>query len=298
MAKKLMIFGGGGFVGENMALVAKEKGWQVTICDCFSRSGPTGVAWQVADITKESAVEEVIAATRPDGVVNLAAIADVDKAEREKELARQVNVEGARNVATNCAKRRVKLVFFSSDAVFDGKGNLYTEADAPHPINYYGTTKAEAEKAVFAAHPGAIVVRISLVMGFPITGGNSFFDGLEKKLREGKTIPCPLNEVRTPVDVFTLSECVLELLESNYTGVMHIGATNHINRYELTKKVAKALGFSESLVQQSSGEPVPGRAPRHRNGIISVAKAQQFLKTRLLTVDEGISRAINQRRGQ
>lgn len=296
MSKKLMIFGGSGFVGGNMTKIAQKKGWKVYIADSFFRPGLDDVEWITVNITDKAAVAKAIEEVMPDAVVNVAAIADVDKAEQEKDLAWNVNVEGARNIAENCAKNKIKYVFFSSDAVFDGEGSGYTEEDQPKPVNYYGETKAEAEKAVLGAHPGAVVIRISLVIGLPVTGGNSFFGGLESKLKEGKEVLCPVNEVRTPIDVLTLCESVLELSENDYTGILHIGATDFINRFELTKKAAVMMGFDVNLVKLQSAEDVkPGRAPRHVNGIISVKKAQAVLKTKMLSVEQGIERAIKQR---
>lgn len=294
--KGILLFGGGGFVGGNIASVAKAEGWQVYVAGRTYRSGVEGADWRIVDITEKDAVDRVIEEVKPDAVVNVAAIASIDRAEREQELAWQVNVEGAKHIAEICAKRSIKYVFFSSDAVFDGKGSVYTEEDELNPVNYYGYTKAEAERVILKAHPGAVTIRISLVMGFPVTGGNSFFADLESKLKDGKTILCPIDEVRTPVDVITLSECVLELAENDFSGVLHVGSTDSINRYDLTKKLAKRMSFDEGLVVPlDSHESRSGRAPRHKNGIISVSKAQKALRTRLFGVDEGIDRAFKER---
>ena len=296
MAKKLMIFGGSGFVGGNMAKMAHNLGWKVHIADCFYRPGIDEAEWKTVDITDRECVKKVIEEVNPNAVVNVAAVADIDKAERDRELAWKVNVEGATNLALGCAKQGIRYVFFSSDAVFSGKATMYTEEDLPDPINYYGRTKAEAEKAVLLVHPEAVVVRISLVLGFPVTGGNAFFANLEKKLKEGSSVPCAVDEIRTPVDVLTLCECILELCDSSFKGILHIGATNSVNRYELAKKAAVLMGFDENLIiEQATQDAIPARAPRHKNGIISVSKAQGILKTKLLDADETIRRAIRER---
>ena len=293
MAKKLIIFGGSGFVGGNLTSVATAGGWEVTIAD--SRPGGN-VGWRQVNITDPVAVGAVIEEIHPDAVVNVAAIADVDLAEQNRELAYQVNVEGARSIAISCAELSIPYVFFSSDAVFDGEGTGYTEADLPHPTNYYGQTKAEAEAAVLKAHPGAAVVRISLVLGYPVESGNSFFASLEGKLKEGKPLLTPTYEIRTPIDVITLSECVLELAQNGYAGLLHLGATDSISRYDLSKKLAFAMGFDEGLIQaQEQPADKPGRAPRHKNGIIDVAKAQRVLRTPLLSTSETIRRAFAER---
>jgi len=292
MSKKLLIFGGSGFVGGNMELIAKQKGWQVVIAD--NRPVPEA-EYQLVDITNKDSVEKLIGDINPTAVVNVAAIADIDLAEREKELAYKVNVGGAKNIADSCASHGIRYVFFSSDAVFDGERSIYVEDDPHGPVNYYGVTKMEAEKAVLQALPNAAIIRISLVLGYPIQSGNSFFANLQSKLKEGKDIPTPTYEIRTPVDVYTLSECVLELCENGFSGILHLGATDSISRYDLTRELTRRMGYDEKIIRpQTSPEAKPGRAARHKNGIISVAKAQGLLKTKLLSTAKSIQRAFDQ----
>lgn len=288
--KSLMIFGGSGFVGGNLANRALHTGWRVTVADM--RPGPVG-DWRQADITSAAEVQTLVEESRPDAVVNVAAVADIDLAEREKDLAWRINVDGARNVALACASRGIPYVFFSSDAVFSGDESGYRETDPCAPVNYYGMTKLEAERAVLAVHPHAVVIRISLVLGYPLADGNSFFASLEKKLKEGKPVQAPTYEVRTPLDVLTLSECVLELCQNGYSGLLHLGATDWINRYDLSRLLARRMGFDENLVQPQAITDIPaGRAPRHQNGILIVDRARGLLRTPLLSTVEGVERAF------
>jgi dTDP-4-dehydrorhamnose reductase len=305
LPRTLALFGGGGFVGGNLALAALRQGWTVHIVDSLELPGVPGVCWHRADITEAAAVGALLDQLRPGAIVDLAAVADIDRAERERDLAWAVNVEAARVIASASAALGSAFLYFSSDAVFAGTAAKYTEEDPPSPVNYYGRTKAEGERAVLAAYPGAGIVRISLALGFPVTGGNSFFAALEAGLRAGKEITAPSDEVRTPVDVSTLSECVLELLGMRHAGVIHIGSTDSIDRATLTRKAAALMGFPDAriIVQPAAAQPIaaqlagskPGRAPRHKNGIISVAKAQRLLRTPLLTAEQSIRRAIVQR---
>jgi dTDP-4-dehydrorhamnose reductase len=293
MSKKLVIFGGKGFVGENLMKIAQGLGWEVFVADVDPdmRAGFLQV-----NITDQAAIDQLVETLLPTAIVNVAAIADIDRAEREKDLAYQVNVQGARSIAESCARRGIRYVFFSSDAVFDGEGSQYSEDDPQHPVNYYGQTKAEAEQAVLQTCPTAAVVRISLVLGYPVVSGNAFFANLESKLREKQPVSAPTYEIRTPVDVITLTECVLELCSNDFCGVLHIGTTDSISRYDLSVDVARRMGFVQDFIQpQLAPEAKPGRAPRHKNGIINVAKAQRILKTRLLSTQESIQRAFNER---
>jgi dTDP-4-dehydrorhamnose reductase len=294
--KKILIFGGGGFVGGNLASVAHHLGWEVFVANRTLKPGLDFATWNRVDITADAAVASTIDTIRPDLVVNLAALAAIDTAEVERELAWAINVQGAKNVTSCCAANGIRNIYFSSDAVFDGEAASYLENSQPDPVNYYGQTKAEAEKVVLEIDPNAIVVRISLVLGFPVTEGNAFFAGLAAKLEAGQEVPTPKDEVRTPVDVITLSEAVLELAESDFSGIIHIGSTDSIDRFSLTCKIVQKMGYpADCVVGPARDDTHPDRAARHRNGVIAVTKAQKLLTIKLLRVDESILRAFEDR---
>ncbi len=296
MKKKILIFGGGGFVGGNLATIAHRQGWEVYIADRAIKPGLNFAKWKSVDVTDLPAVRRVIQETAPDAVVNLAAMAAIDKAERERELAWAINVTGAKNVAECCAAEGIRNIYFSSDAVFDGEASSYTEESPLAPVNYYGQTKAEGERAVLAADPKSVVIRISLVLGYPVTGGNAFFAGLAAKLKTGNEILAPKEEVRTPVDVITLSACVLELTENDFSGIIHLGSTSFIDRYSLARKIVQQMGHApDCVILPNSQEIQTERAARHRNGIIEVTKAEALLTTKLLGADESIQRAFDDR---
>jgi dTDP-4-dehydrorhamnose reductase len=296
MGGRLLIFGGGGFVGGNLAAVALSRGWEVHIADRGTGRAIPVASWQALDVTQAVAVRRLVAELKPDAAVYLAAVADIDRAEREKDLAWAVNAEGARIAASACAEAGAACLYMSSDAVFAGTAEVYGEDDPPAPVNFYGRTKAEGEKAALAAHPRAGVVRISLALGFPLAIGNSFLAALEVKLRQGQGIVCPADELRTPIDVFTLASCLLELAEKGFAGIVHLGSTDSIDRLVLTRRAAVLMGYPRARISsQPAGVDSNGRAPRHKRGVISVAKARGLLSTPLLTAERSIRRAIEER---
>jgi dTDP-4-dehydrorhamnose reductase len=294
MTRRLLVFGGGGFIGGNLATIALSRGWEVHVAGATVKQGLPGAKWHAVNVTEPQAVRALAEEVQPYAVIYLAAVADIDRAEREQELARAVNVEGARAAAG--AWKEAAFLYMSSDAVFAGTADRYTEEDPPAPVNHYGRTKAEGEQAVLAAHPRAAVVRISLAIGFPVTTGNSFFAALEGKLEQGLEIMCPADEIRTPIDVLTLSACLLELIEKRFSGIVHLGSTDSIDRLELTRRAAALMGYAGArIVAQPAGAEPSGRAPRHKRGVISVAKARGLLATPLLTAGQSVRRAIAER---
>jgi dTDP-4-dehydrorhamnose reductase len=295
--KRLLLVGGFGFIGGNIAQRAGES-MDVVIAGRRRHPGLESFPYRPVDITNREDVLAAMDEVKPAVVVNAAAISDIDFAEKNRELAYQVNVLGAWYLAEGCMRINAKYLFFSSDAVFDGRGDSYREEDAPNPVNYYGKTKAEAEQSVLSTWHQTVVVRISLVLGYPVasvTGGNAFYLPLENRLCRGEEAVFPTDEYRTPVDVLTLVESVLELSEKHFGGIIHIGSTGSVNRFELARKVAQAMGYDPRLIKPKEREIRPDRAPRHRNGIISVAKARDVLKTGMLDVESSIRRSIEER---
>ncbi len=260
MNGRLLVFGGGGFVGGVLCALALRDGWDVHVADAAVRDALPDATWHRIDITDAAAVAALTGVVRPDAVVDLAAVADIDRAERERELARAVNVDAAGSIAAAAAAAGAACVYFSSDAVFAGTAERYAEDDPLAPVNWYGQTKADGERAVREAHPTAAIVRISLVLGFPVTDGNSFLAGLEKKLKAGQAVPSPAEEIRTPIDVLTLSAAVLELCRTRFAGTIHLGATDSVDRFTLTRRAAELLGYDAALVTAQPPAAAPARA--------------------------------------
>lgn len=291
--RKILVIGANGFVGGHLLLKAKSSGLMIAAADTGHAPSLEGTEYYPCNITEYEQVKSAIAACNPDYVINVAAIADIDRAENDRQLAYAVNVTGAANVARVCRETGARYCWFSSDAVFDGRGQDYSEDSPRGGVNYYGQTKELGEDAVLAACPEAIIPRISLVLGFPLKKGNSFLLGLAGKLERGEAISGYTYEIRTPIDVLTLCEAILELGDLNYQGILHIGATESISRYDLTRRLVEKMGRDPGIVKPTS-QVDSSRALRHEKGIISVARAAKVLqKTRLKDISETIARAIS-----
>lgn len=293
---KVLIVGGNGFVGGRLWQVGVNLGHTVAVLDRLEQCKIEGCAYYRCDISRYDEVEEACAAFRPNLVINVAAIADIDVAQQQQSLAYAVNVTGAKNCARAAKKVGAGYVCFSSDAVFSGAGAPYTEQSLPSPVNYYGETKRLAEEAVLTENPNAIVLRPSLILGLPIAKGNSFIASMLRRIDENQNVVCPVREIRTPIDVFTLAEAIYELYEINFRGLLHLGATESIDRYSLAKLIAQKAGREGGVIVPLDASD-PTKAPRHEQGILDVQKAQTILKrTKLLSIEQTVDRAIEQRK--
>lgn len=277
---RMMVIGSRGFVGAHVAHAAGAQ---------FEMIADAGI-----DITRAKTVRAAFDAGRPDAVVLTAAISDIDRCEREPEKAEIVNVAGAELVASECRRIGARFLFTSSGAVFDGIRHGYTEDDAPTPISVYGDTKARAERAVSQALPSAIIVRLSLVLGFGIASGtNALLDKLAAGFRNGRPVVVPAEEYRNPIDVETLALFLLELVRRPGTqGLYHLGASDSQSRFDLVSDFAKRMNAPPSLVVRQT-LPVSGRAPRGRDQFLISKKISEACGRPLPTCEQTMERGMH-----
>lgn len=191
------------------------------------RLRPTASAERV-EIRDEAAVEEALRRLGPDVVIHTAYRQDGPEAW-------PVTVKGSTNVARATRELGIRLVHVSTDVVFDGrKGSPYVEEDPPAPCTEYGVAKAAAEQHVAHAHPEALVVRTSLIVGGP---------GLPPSKHELAALDPDAtfyeDEIRSPVQVTDLASALLELAPGGESGILHIAGADDVSRAELAELVAR-----------------------------------------------------------
>ncbi len=291
MKPRLLILGASGFVGSHWARAAAA---QFEVFQAARHVPGDSPGWLAVDITDRASVDAAFEAARPDQVTLLAAISDIDRCQREPELAERINVDGARNVAKACARTGARLLYTSTDAVFDGTRGYYREDDTPTPPNFYGETKARAERIVAELCPDALIVRLSLVLGTSVTGGgNSYLEKVMGNLRAGNEIISPTYEYRNPLDAGTLAAILLELSSNrDARGIFHAGASDKISRFDLALAIARHVGAEERLIVPQTA-PVPGRAPRGRDDFLATDRLAATCRTPIPACREVLQRALS-----
>ena len=229
----------------------------------------------------------------PSAIVHTAANANIDYCQANQQEALDVNARMTHNMAALATRLGIRLVYCSTDNVFDGTKGRYTEAEPPSPVNFYGHTKVEGEKAVLTMPRGGVVARVAIVMGLPMLGvGNSFLSKMIPVLERGETLGVPPLEIRSPVDVATLGQALLELADHDFTGIIHLSGNDIMNRCEMVQTLAKGLGFSPDLVVPNDPTDIPGRAARPVDVSLSNAVARSVLATPFCGLDEGLKRVL------
>jgi dTDP-4-dehydrorhamnose reductase len=265
--------------------------WQV---HAFSRgealAGRDNLQWHSCDPIAPGELARLFREVRPQAVIHTAAIADIDVCQAKPELARAVNIEYTRTLATLCAETGARLVFCSTDTIFDGEHAPYSEDAPPGPVNFYAETKVEAEKLVSGLGAQGVIARLSLVVGLPVLGaGNSFLAKAIAALKQGRTVAFSGHEVRTPVDVITLGRALLELAAGGQRGIFHLAGLSRVSRFEMGQTIARRFGFPQDLIKDQGPVTTPGRAPRPRDVSLDTSQTRAQLKTPLRTLDEGLS---------
>jgi dTDP-4-dehydrorhamnose reductase len=289
MINRLLVTGCGGFVGGG---IVHETPRGVELHAVARKEPPergSAAAWHMLDLRDRDGVQELFETVSPDAVIHAAAIADIDFCEANRETAWVVNVSVTQQLADLCREHGTRLVYVSTDNVFDGKRGAYREEDAPTPINYYAETKAAGERVVAGMGRNYVVARTSVVIGFPMLGsGNSFLMRMVSLLREGKRVGVPENEIRSPIDVVTLARSLLELAGSRCEGYIHLAGNDWLNRYEMVRRIVRELGFSEDLIYPNNPETIPGRAPRPLDVSLCNQKARECLRTPMKNLQDGL----------
>jgi dTDP-4-dehydrorhamnose reductase len=278
----LLIAGAGGFLGGYLTAIGSDR------FECL----PAGRSASVhLDITDAASVRSVLERTRPDVVALVAALSDIDDCERRPAVARATNVVGAANVARECERVGARLVFASSGAVFDGEAPEYAEDSFLNPLSIYGRSKAEAEREIGTECPGAIVVRLSLLLGAGLSPGtNSWLDKMRRKFETAQPVIVAGDEYRNAIDVETAARWMLDLAAApTARGVFHLGSADAMSRFEIARHLALAWGYPEELVTTPNGA-TSNRAPRGRHHMLRAARIAEFSKIPIPTCLQSIER--------
>jgi dTDP-4-dehydrorhamnose reductase len=242
------------------------------------------------DITNQNSLSKLLTELKPHIIIHTASETNVDRCEIEKEHAWKVNVEGTRNISVNCGKTKAKLIFISTDYVFNGEKGNYTEADNPLPINYYGLTKLEGEKQVINYCENYAILRTSVLYGWHPWKQN-FATWIINKLKQQQEISVVEDHYNTPTLADNLAEMAIEVAEKDLRGIYHASGNERISRYEFAKQIAKTFDLNSSLIKPVKMSQVAAWiAKRPRDSSLNTSKIQKQLKTKPLNITEGLNK--------
>jgi dTDP-4-dehydrorhamnose reductase len=245
------------------------------------------------DITDEETITEAVAAAKPDCIINCAAYNLVDKAEQKPDTAFEVNAVGPRTLARIASRQKAFLVHFGSDYVFDGlkENGLYTEEDAPNPLNQYGKSKLKGEEFVHTECEHSLVLRLSWVFG---SGNQNFIFKLKSWAAGTDFLKIACDEFSVPTWTRSIVDVALQAMAQGITGRYHLTNTGYCSRYEWAKYALKELGINKFIRPVSMDTfNLPARRPRF--SAMSSGNLSQALSVSIPSWEDAVRSFIRER---
>jgi dTDP-4-dehydrorhamnose reductase len=234
----------------------------------------------------------------PEVVIVAAAMAGVEACEEDERAAMAINAEAPAMIAKAAVERGARIVFFSTDYLFDGADGPYGEDDAPLPLNAYGRSKHAGEQAVQEADPRALVIRTSHVYG-PEHQGKNFAYQLADVLRKGGRFAAASDMFFTPTYNRDLGRAVLSLLVKDYVGCCNVGGPEVLTRLEWAQRLARASGLSTGGIDGVFSAHQSQRVQRPPRAGLIVSRLRSLIPdVRLLTVEDAVANWIESPMGR
>jgi dTDP-4-dehydrorhamnose reductase len=272
---RLLVTGASGVLGAYVLRELASRKFDVTAWSGTRTGQLFGFPLVPVDVSDQGQVAQAFAPAKPDIVLHTAALASIAACYRDPERARAVNCDGSAYLAQLTAETGARLIAISTDLVFDGAKGNYREEDRPAPLSIYGRTKTDAER-ITLSYDKHVVVRLSLLFGPSLTGREAFFDQQLAALRQRRPVTLFEDEWRTPLDLQTTARALLALLESDYTGLLHLGGPERLSRLEMGRRLAAFLGLDASAIVAGRRERMPAAEPRPRDVSLDSARWRQM----------------------
>ena len=283
MTRLLII--GSGLLGNNLAKIAVNE-FTTSITYNEHPLDIEGCKSYYLNIANRVDVTTLIQKLNPSYIIHTAALTNVDHCERDKRLAWNINVEGIKHIAEIARKINAKLIYISTDYVFDGNKGMYKEEELTNPIDYYGETKLEGEKLVKNLRD-CIIVRPSVLYGENPVKLN-FVSWVINELKKGNGINIVKDQFNTPTLADNLAELILELIEKEENGIFHASGSERINRYDFALRIAEIFDWDKGLIKPITSDQLNWIAKRPMDSSLDTSKISRIKKP--LNIEEGLIR--------
>ncbi|HWB14589.1 MAG TPA: SDR family oxidoreductase [Pirellulales bacterium] len=267
----ILVTGASGLLGNYLLRYLSQTDHRVTAWSGSQPGMAFGFKIAPVSLTDGEPLRQSLRAIRPDVVVHAAAMASVARCFALPEMAWHVNADATRELVTLASEWRARLLLVSTDLVFDGSKGGYEEPDEARPLSIYGRTKLAAEEATLS-YDRAAVVRVSLLFGPALGERRSFFDEQVAAIREGR--PCRLfsDEWRTPLALSTAASALIQIAQSDFTGLLHLGGPQRMSRLEMGERLADALGCDAASLISVTRDSTAADEPRPRDNSLDSSR--------------------------
>lgn len=288
---KILMTGAGGMLGTDLAAVLKSD---VELVGLEKRPVThLTIPYDICDLTQARKTREAILSHQPGLVIHTAALTDVDYCEEHHEEALEHNVGATQNVVTACNELDIPLIFFSTDYIFDGtKKGEYDENDQPKPINFYGTTKLQAEQLIAEQAKHAVILRITWLFG---VWGRCFPKAILRQASEVTKLSVVHDQIGRPTYSWDLAQAIRylllkkkELFFPSGCEIYHVGNEEQTSWADFARYVLKESGLEHIQIENIPSSQLKRPAPRPMNSVLSLEKAHKKLDLTLRPWKEAI----------
>lgn len=289
--KRILITGANGLLGQKLIDLYDQDSQVQAIATGIeaSRLGHGSYEYHALDITSEDAVGRVVAETKPDVIINTAALTQVDQCESEREACWNLNVNAVAHLIKAARQNDSFLIHLSTDFIFDGSAGPYKEDDEPAPLSYYGESKLASEKLLEECGIRYAIARTQLVYGIvPNLSRSNIILWVKKSLEEGKEIKVVNDQWRTPTLAEDLAKGCALIAEKEAEGVFHISGKDLLTPYDMAMATCEFFDLDKSLIEEVDGSIFQQAAKRPpRTGFI-LDKSRAVLGYEPVSFVEGI----------
>jgi len=294
-SKTILILGANGFLGSNILQFRNTKkirdlNYQFLAADTENSNVPIDVTFYHINITNPQDTFKKIEVISPDVILLTAAMTNVDQNEVDKDLATAINTEGPKNVLEACKKTGCKLIFMSTDFIFDGisKEGNYNENDTPNPLSYYAITKYKAEQAIINSKIDYLICRTAVLYGWNKDKHN-FIMWVIDKLQQNEPIQIVTDQLNSPTFVINLAEILIKLIEKDAKGIYHTAGDCTLNRYEVAIKCAEIFNLKKELITPIKS--IKQKAIRPKNVGLNISKLKRVIGSdlKIYNLDDGLN---------
>ncbi|AND85380.1 sugar nucleotide-binding protein [Clostridium tyrobutyricum] len=282
--KNILIVGASGFLGNELYKIFKKDSSYKTY-GTYSKNENSNLLY--LDVTDIESIKKVFEKIKPNIIIITAALTNVEYCEESKENVYKINVEGIKNISNISKPYNCKVIYISTEYVFDGKNGPYSEIDEVNPINYYGKTKLSGEKVIQTYIRNYMIVRTTVVYGWNLESKN-FIMQLIKNLNENKIMKVPVDQISSPTYCPNLASMIKESCDNNLCGVFNIVGKDVMNRYEFAVKSAEVLNLDKNLLVPVKTENLGQIAKRPLNAGLKIDKIYKKLKCKPVNVHDGL----------
>ena len=279
---QILIIGASGRVGKEIFKILKNKDSVYDVYGTYYNNKIAGL--DHLDITDKSAIEKIFKKIKPSILIHTAGLIYPIQCEENHELAWDVNVNSTKNLVECCKEYNCKLIFISTDYVFDGTDNLYDEYHSTNPLNFYGKTKVESEKIILELND-YLIIRTAWVNDFH-ENSKCFVMQVINSLKNKKIFNAASDQFGHPTLSINLAEIMSELIDKKSTGIFHVTGSTYISRFDFAKKIAEAFSLDPNLIHEISTTELNQSIRRPLQVKLNLNKIKSQISIKILSLDE------------